>query len=487
MARDDTYVSGIKVGGKDIPVKVSSKEIPFKIEVPLSAGVNKISVVVTDVAGKTSERLVDIKVDRLGPVLRIEEPVTIINKTVSIKGSILDDSGIAGLTINGQVLTHDGSREMILDRDVELQASAGDLQMEARDVAGNVTKATIPLLKVSARPPVKPSVAEKGPDRIAPVIDVRDDQAERHTYLDYAFIEGNVKDDRLASSLSINGEQVIKKPGKSIYFSHLLPLAVGDNAVVLKAMDAAGNETRKTIKIKKDILKVRQTGSRLRVGVNDFKRQTIGLDQKLSHGLEDVITSTMKKRSRFALVERRNLADVVSELKLSQSGLVEDDKALKIGKMLSADAMLVGSVLERKNSLEIYFRLLDTETTEVVADADVYGEDIDMGVLRSLGQGVDLKLTEEMPIAEGIIVKVDGQRLLLDLGTKTKIKNGMKVLIYQLGQPVKHPITGKIIGVDVEEVGEARIESVMEDMSYADLDKKKGRKIIVPKQSVITR
>lgn len=487
LARDDTYVSGIKVGEKELPVKVSAKEIPFKIDIPLSPGANKIPVIVTDIAGKKTERFVNVRVDRLGPVLRIEEPVTIFEQTVSMKGVILDESGITALKINDKAIAHDGSREMPLDVNIELPGAGGELQVEATDVAGNVTKAAIPLLKVNTKLTVAPVMEEKGPDQVSPVIDVRDDQSERHTFLDYAYIEGHVKDNRLASSFSVNGEEILKKPGKSIYFSHLLPLVDGDNTLILKAKDRAGNETRKIIKIKKDVLNVRQTGSRLRVGVNDFKRQTIGLDQKLSYGLEDIITLMMKKRARFSLVERRNLADVISELQFNQSGLVEDDKALKIGKILSADAMLVGSVLERKNSLEIYSRLLDTETAEVIAEVDVYGEDIDIGVLRSLGQGVDLKLTEEMPVAEGIIVKVDGQRLILGLGSKAQIKNGMKVLVYQIGQPVRDPVTGKIIGTDVEELGEARIQSVMDDMSYAEVNKRKNNKVIAPKQSVITR
>lgn len=198
IARDDTYVYRIKVGNREIPVTVSGKEIPFKVEAPLVQGVNKIPVVVTDLAGKKTTAYVEVRVDRLGPVLRIEEPVTIFQDTVSIKGSILDESGIAALKINGQNIAHDGSREMILDQEIVLQNPVGDLQIEARDMAGNLTKASVPLLKVNAKRVVETPTEAKGPDRLSPVIHVREEQAERHTYMEYAYIEGNVKDDRQA-------------------------------------------------------------------------------------------------------------------------------------------------------------------------------------------------------------------------------------------------------------------------------------------------
>ncbi|MCP4578124.1 MAG: hypothetical protein GY846_17775 [Deltaproteobacteria bacterium] len=52
--------------------------------------------------------------------------------------------------------------------------------------------------------------------------------------------------------------------------------------------------------------------------------------------------------------------------------------------------------------MEIYVRLVDTETTEVLAVVDVYGEVVDIGKLREISKGLDLKLTHALPVGRGV-------------------------------------------------------------------------------------
>jgi TolB-like protein len=242
------------------------------------------------------------------------------------------------------------------------------------------------------------------------------------------------------------------------------------------------------LKIKREILNVYQTGSRLRVAVSQFEKTSIGADRQMSLGFEDMLSSAMMKRARFAMIERRNLKAVLEEQKLTLSGLVDESTALKVGKILAADDMLLGSILERINSLEIYARLVDTETAEVVAAVDIYGEDIDIGALRSLGQGVDLRLVEDLPLLEGIVLKSDGPRFAVDLGKLSQIKRGAKVIVYEIGGEIIHPVTKKVMGLDIREIGEGRVDSVQNEMSFAELTgDKSGTKVLRPMLRVITR
>jgi hypothetical protein len=222
------------------------------------------------------------------------------------------------------------------------------------------------------------------------------------------------------------------------------------------------------------------------VAVSQFEKTSIGPDKQMSLGFEDLLSSSMIKRARFATIERRNLKAVLDEHKLSMSGLVDESTALKVGKILSADDMLLGSILERVNSLEIYARLVDTETAEVMAAVDIYGEDIDIGALRALGQGVELRLVEELPLLEGIVLQADGSRFAVDLGKLSKIKRGAKVIVYEVGGEIIHPVTKKVMGLDIREIGEARIESVQNEMSFAELTGAKSR-VLRPMLRVITR
>ena len=489
IARDDTYVRDISVGSKVLRIDLSAPEVPFKVEIPVKNGENRIPVMVTDLSGKSSQRIVVVKVARLGPVLRIDEPrdgAVVTEAGVLLKGHVFCEPGLEEIVVNSRKIPFNGVQEVAIQEQVSLQPEERRLEITIKDRAGNITKASIALAKSGVAPAVQREAVLK--DTNPPTILLRDLKPEYTTYLQQALIEGNVRDDDLVESLFINDQPVLKTAGKSIYFSHLLELREGENIFHIRALDRMGNARAETVKIKREVLKVRQTGSRLRVAVIQFEKTSIGADKQMSLGFEDILSSAMLKRARFAMIERRNLQAVIEEQKLSMSGLVDESTALKLGKLLAADDMLLGSILERINSLEIYARLVDTETAEMIAAVDIYGEDIDIDTLRSLGQGVELRLTEEVPLLEGIVLKADGSRFAVDLGKQSQIKRGAKVLIYEVGGEIVHPVTEKVVGLDIREVGEGRVESVQEEMSFAELTgEKASSKVLQPMLRVITR
>ena len=488
VANDDTFVQQITVGEKPVKIDVSNREIQFSEDVPVVPGRNRIPVRVSDISGKTSEVFVEIHVDRTGPVLRIDKPyqgMTVAGNRVLVEGYAFDDSGLVQYSVNGAKSPCDGV-EVHFKREIPVSVDGKELLVEVRDRAGNVTSAAIDLSKG------RESIAGKGGvsggrDHLPPTIDLRDLEAEQATYLEQAFIEGCIQDDQSVGRLFVNNAQILKTPCKKAYFSHLVGLKEGENRIHIKGMDLSGNAGDKIVKILRDVLNVRQIGSRLCVAVGHFKRKTVGADRHLSHGVEDLLTADMRKRSRFRAVDRRRLKEVLNELKLSQSGLVDEGSALKAGRILAADCMLFGSVLERTDSVEIYVRLVDTETTEILAAVDVYGEGVDIGKLREISKGLDLKLTHALPVVEGRVIKMDGDRMIVDMGKKARVANGMKLIVYEIGEPIRNPADGSIMGLDVKKLGQARIESVMEKMSFADLLGESDGKGIRPMHSVITR
>ncbi|MFN7065483.1 MAG: hypothetical protein ACK4OF_04995 [Aquificaceae bacterium] len=69
---------------------------------------------------------------------------------------------------------------------------------------------------------------------------------------------------------------------------------------------------------------------------------------------------------------------------------------------------------------------------------------------------------------EGYVVKVEGQRLIVDLG-KDKVKIGEEFDVLREGKEIVHPITRQVIGREREKVGRIRIEEVGDGFSYARL------------------
>ena len=77
--------------------------------------------------------------------------------------------------------------------------------------------------------------------------------------------------------------------------------------------------------------------------------------------LEDLSTALVKT-GVFQLVERSRLDDVLRELRIQNSGLVDSSTAKKLGRLVGAKAVLVGSISDRKDCYVINARLINTET-----------------------------------------------------------------------------------------------------------------------------
>ena len=85
--------------------------------------------------------------------------------------------------------------------------------------------------------------------------------------------------------------------------------------------------------------------------------------------LSEKLITTMFRTEKFKVIERRQLNKALEELKFSMSGAVDKASAKEIGKLLSVDAIVIGSISDLIDSVEVNARLIETETGEVFAVA----------------------------------------------------------------------------------------------------------------------
>ena len=72
---------------------------------------------------------------------------------------------------------------------------------------------------------------------------------------------------------------------------------------------------------------------------------------------------------KYNVIERSQLDKILKELRLSNSALADANTAMKIGKILSAYGIVIGSVMKLGSSIIITTRLVETQTGEVVRTA----------------------------------------------------------------------------------------------------------------------
>lgn len=79
------------------------------------------------------------------------------------------------------------------------------------------------------------------------------------------------------------------------------------------------------------------------------------------------LSARIAQRGGVRVVERGRLSDLMSEHLLAKTGAVDPRKAAKLGRLLQARAIVVGTFVSLGNSLELNARLVDLETGEVLA------------------------------------------------------------------------------------------------------------------------
>lgn len=99
--------------------------------------------------------------------------------------------------------------------------------------------------------------------------------------------------------------------------------------------------------------------------MEDLKGATLVLGRYLSERL----TTRLWTPGGAPVIERRRLAQVLDELEFAQSDLVDPTNGRRFGRMAGVSAVVVGTVSVLSDRVEIDARIVDLETTSIVAVA----------------------------------------------------------------------------------------------------------------------
>jgi TolB-like protein len=168
--------------------------------------------------------------------------------------------------------------------------------------------------------------------------------------------------------------------------------------------------------------------------------------------------TALVQEGRFDVIERRLLEKVIEEQRIGVSGLVDEGSASKLGKVLGAKIVITGTVLEFQNVLEVNARILEVESSSIVAAENVKSSS---GAARLEDLVVEMaqKIIKDFPL-EGYIAQREEKSVLLDLGHRAGIRKGMRFIAFKEGRVIKHPKTGEVLDIETIETGEIEIVDV---------------------------
>jgi len=191
------------------PVATYNGVFAFSLE--LEEGSNTVHLMAVDLAGNTVERYIEVYVDTVPPVLRVDSLPELLN---------VRDVVISGSTDGGAVYVNQLPASMVDGRfTVHYHAAEGTnrVHITAEDAAGNRAEAVVEFTVDTVPPEI---LLDPVPEKVSS---------------DVVRIAGRVAD---ASDVFVNGELLEVSGG---YFEVLVHLSEGENTITISASDAAGN------------------------------------------------------------------------------------------------------------------------------------------------------------------------------------------------------------------------------------------------------
>jgi tetratricopeptide (TPR) repeat protein len=493
----DGFISKIFVNGSPYRIDLAREEIDFEQDIEVDDGENNIVITSQDLLGNIAEQTVTVRIDREGPVINIsdisQEEIK-GEKHIRVTGEIIDNSGIRKLLMDGKEIKVKDPKTYALELVIDNKHVDEKLFIQAFDSLDNETTAEIDLKKDVIAFNRKPDTVHLAFnsnkifsfDKEPPTISLKDTGNILVVFVDKYFIEGEAFDNSKIERIFVNNKEISIKKGKKIFFSKVVKLREGENRIEVVAYDSSNNKAVSGFSLRRDIPMVKQVVSRMSVSVLPFESKQGGAGTISQLAYEQLISSFVEQK-RFSVIERAKLEQVLLEQKLTKAALTDPEHSIKVGRLMSAESILVTSIKEDPKSVEIISRLINTETSELMEVKDVYCEDKSLSSVKELMDGLAIKIATSFPVVEGMVIKKDSGYLYTDIGSVMKIKKDMGVIFYRKGKEITHPITGKFLGNDITKLGEGRIEEIQENFSKVKLAEKFRQQDIHVKDMMITK
>ena len=123
-------------------------------------------------------------------------------------------------------------------------------------------------------------------------------------------------------------------------------------------------QTEKTVEV---------TEKKDRIAVLDLK--TVNLPSEKSRIVSELIRTDLINTNKFTVIERSQVDMIFKEHGFSSTGVTDDSSAARIGKLLAAQKILIGTVMKLGESIVVTCRVVDVERGIADSSAKVSAED----------------------------------------------------------------------------------------------------------------
>jgi tetratricopeptide (TPR) repeat protein len=195
--------------------------------------------------------------------------------------------------------------------------------------------------------------------------------------------------------------------------------------------------------------------------------QTLGIPSPRA-GEEDVLVlklvNALQATGRIIVLERDILDKVLTELKLGSSELVDPQVAVRVGHILAARLLALGTLTRHGLEAQFSLRVVETETTRLrVALTDILGSPDIESIAARLATTLVQKLRVAYPL-QGRILQATPPDLLLNIGAEQGVTTGITFQVLN-EEPLR--LDGKVVSVRQLPVGLIEVTNVEPRLAQA--------------------
>ena len=128
---------------------------------------------------------------------------------------------------------------------------------------------------------------------------------------------------------------------------------------------------------------------------------------KLGQTLTEMLITALIQANRYNVMERVQLENILKEQSLSQTGVIDAETAIEVGKLSGLEGVIVGSISQLKTSIEADARLIEVETGKALAAASANVNNVDniRELANNLAKQLSMKAYLIMPGIDSTEVK----------------------------------------------------------------------------------
>ncbi|MBF0449251.1 MAG: hypothetical protein HQK75_00965 [Candidatus Magnetomorum sp.] len=439
-AMDEQWISSITVQDKPVWIDHADPRVNFFTSLFFQEGHHTITIKAKNIKGTTVEKTIFIHVDQSGPALTCKKTET--PNTIKIQAN--DPSGFLELWINQQQIT--STENAVLNWEMQWPSNETDMHVCVRDRCNNETCASIAHDQIFSHASLTEWIADNtamvASDAIPSFgnshshdIDIHLNQPDGLTvYLESIDISGQMKSPHPITRILINEKPFPVIASKEIYFSRRMVLSPGDNIISLSADDRSGYMQKKEIHIYRKIPAVFQYEHRYGLSIYPF---TVHGEKKQHWIQKYVFFSQPSDTNLYSYQERQFEQNFVKQFidhhrfRINYQGKSFDHLNPTNINATPCQATLVGDTYTSRFGLEISARIVDNQTSAVLAIKDVYREKNGDMDTHAMAEELSKKIHRAFPLIKGKIVEKIEQGFRIESSPPDILEISWPMLIYR--------------------------------------------------------